>query len=129
MTTKRIIRVNELIRREIGLVLFRLVTEDGFDMASITVTHVITSPDLRRARVFVSVRDHADQRESFLNIIRGHRAEIQAEINRNLKLKYTPRLTFELDSSLEQGDRILTLLAEIEPDSGGEVPVDGDSHA
>jgi ribosome-binding factor A len=49
-----------------------------------------------------------------LALLRRHRKEIQDRINRDLTLKYTPRLTFELDTSLERGDHVLDLLAEIE---------------
>lgn len=113
MGTKRMTRVNELLRREIGAVLFQIVTEADFDLSAVTVTHVVASPSLRHARVLVSIRDHQDERERMLSALRRHRKEIQDRINKDLTLKYTPRLTFELDRSLEQGDHVLELLAEI----------------
>jgi len=114
MTTDRIARVNELLRREIGALLFRLVNETGFDIAAVTVTQVITSPNLRTARVRISIRDHQAERSKMLNTIRTHRQEFQREINRNLVLKYTPRLFFELDTSLEKGNHILDVLYKLE---------------
>jgi len=114
MTTDRIARVNELLRREIGALLFRLVNETGFDIAAVTVTQVITSPNLRTARVRISIRDHQAERSQMLNTIRTHRQEFQREINRNLVLKYTPRLFFELDTSLEKGNHILDVLYKLE---------------
>ena len=121
MSTDRITRVNELIRREIGEALFRLVNESGFDLSSVTVTHVITSPDLRRARVLISIRDHEAERQAMLSALRRHRKEMQSTINRNLALKYTPRLSFELDESLAEGDRMLGILAEIEKEWDSEI--------
>ena len=112
-------RVNELLRREIGAFLFHIVNEDNFDLSAVTVTHVVTSSSLRHARVLVSIRDHHDERERMLAILRRHRKEIQDHINRELKLKYTPRLTFELDTSLERGDHVLDLLAEIDEENAG----------
>jgi len=114
MTTDRIARVNELLRREIGALLFRVVNETGFDIAAVTVTQVITSPNLRTARVRISIRDHQAERSQMLNTIRTHRQELQREINRNLVLKYTPRLFFELDTSLEKGNHILDVLHKLE---------------
>jgi len=114
MTTDRIARVNELLRREIGALLFRVVNETGFDIAAVTVTQVITSPNLRTARVRISIRDHQAERSKMLNTIRTHRQELQREINRNLVLKYTPRLFFELDTSLEKGNHILDVLYKLE---------------
>ena len=49
-----------------------------------------------------------------LQMIRNHRAEIQRLINKDLTLKYTPRLHFELDLSLEKGDHVLDILMKME---------------
>lgn len=120
MSSKRIERVNELLRREIGEALFHLITEEPFDLSAVTVTHVIAAPNLRHARVLVSIRDHVDEREHMLSILKRHRKEIQEGINRNLNLKYTPRLTFVLDTSVEKGDNMLSLLSRLEEEEGGD---------
>lgn len=122
MISRRLTRVNELIRREIAEALFRLMTENRFDLSAVTVTHVLTSANLRQARVLVSIRDHKDERGTMLSMLRQHRVELQELINRNLGLKYTPRLSFELDTSLERGDQVLNLLNAMggDPDDGAE---------
>ena len=125
MSVDRILRLNALLRREISEALFRLINDRNFDLAAVTVTQVEISRDLRDATVRVSIRDHEDDRDRMLGLIRGHRAEIQAHVARNLTLKYTPRLVFRIDPSIEQGDRILSLLSKLEtPDAGtgGEPP-------
>jgi ribosome-binding factor A len=114
VSTDRITRINELLRREIAEDLFRVLTEDAADLSAVTVTHVVANRDLRTARVWVSVRGDAAQHERVLRLLKRHRAEIQERINQNLVLKYTPRLTFTLDTSVEQGDRVLGLLAQME---------------
>ncbi len=115
MTIDRITRVNELLKREISTALFRLLApEERVDTAAVTVTHVITSRNLRHARVLISILGHEDERGSIMEQIRDHRVEIQQWINRNVKLKYTPRLDFELDRSVEQGDHVLEILQEME---------------
>ena len=114
MSIDRITRVNALLKREIAESLFHIMNERQFDLAAVSITHVITNRDLRSARVLVSIRDHADERRQILDLLRRHRAEIQEKINRDLILKYTPRLTFELDLSVERGDRILGLLSQME---------------
>jgi ribosome-binding factor A len=118
--------VNELMRREIGQALFRMVTESGFDMAAVTVSHVVTSPDLRQARVLISIRDHAADRQVMLKMIRSHRKEIQAHINQCLQIKYTPRLSFSLDESIEKGDRVLDILSHMDPPSDAAEPDAGE---
>ena len=120
MSTQRMIRVNELLRREIGTALYRIVDETDCDMSAVTVTHVVTSSDLRAAQVFVSVRGDHDRQKRTLAMIRSHRVAIQEAINENVVLKYTPRLTFSLDTSLEEGDRVLSILREL----GWEEPQD-----
>lgn len=114
MSVDRLIRVNALLKREIGSFLFRIIHESRFDLSAVTITRVMTSRNLRDARVFVSIRDHHEERERMLGLLRRHRAEIQAHINATLVMKYTPRLTFELDTSVEEGDHVLTLLAQLE---------------
>jgi len=123
MSVDRILRLNELLRREISEALFRLINDRNFDLAAVTVTQVEISRDLRDATVRISIRDHEDDRERMLALIRGHRADIQAQVARDLTLKYTPRLVFRIDPSIERGDRILSLLSELDvpaADAGSE---------
>lgn len=110
MNDQRITRVNELLRREIGTSLYKLINEGDCDLSRVTVTHVITSRDLRTARVLLSIMGDQDQQKRALARIMRHRVDIQEVIHKNVILKYTPRLTFALDSSLEAGDRVLGIL-------------------
>jgi ribosome-binding factor A len=126
MGVDRLTRVNALLRREIGELLFRIMNEQGFDLAAVSVTRVETSSCLRQARVMISIRDHEHERERMLAMLRHHAPQIQAAINRDMTLKYTPRLTFELDTSIERGDRVLSLLSEISRQSGGPAEPDGE---
>lgn len=114
MSVDRIIRVNELLKREIGDLLFRVMQADEFDLASVTITRVVTSKDLREARVYVSILGHEDQRSQILARLSRRRGEFQRRINQDIRLKYTPRLTFELDTSVEEGDHVLAVLAKLE---------------
>jgi len=114
MNVSRVVRLNELLRREIGEAIFRVVRDERFDMSAVTVTRVITSRDLRHARVMVSIREHRDERGHMLDALRGCRARIQSAINRDLALKYTPRLIFELDESIAKGDDVLGILSELD---------------
>lgn len=114
MSTDRIIRVNELLRREIAEALFHVLNESSLDLSAITITRVIASRNLRHARVLVSIRDNQNLRPHILGLMAKHRVEIQSLINKDLSLKFTPRLIFELDPSLEKGDRVLSLLSKLE---------------
>lgn len=114
MGTKRLTRVNELLRREVADMLCRALGAKDADFSTVTVTHVLTSPDLRRARVFVSIRGSEPERKEVLAALYRHRKEIQSKVNHDVKLKYTPRLTFQLDESLEEGDHVLGLINQLE---------------
>lgn len=121
----RLRRVNELLKREIAEALFRVVTEDRFDVSAVTVTRVSVGSDLRSATVHVSIRDHQDERDRMIGLLVRHRGRLQAMINRDLSLKYTPRLHFRLDESIEKGDSILGVLARMEMDGTLPVPEPG----
>lgn len=119
MKPDRLTRINELLRREIGECIFRLIHENQFDLAAVTITHVFISSDLRTARVLVSIRCPPNQRPAMLALLQRHRPQIQEDIARKVVLKYTPRLSFALDTSLEEGDRVLNLLSTLDPGQTG----------
>lgn len=114
MSVDRLTRLNALLKRELADALFRVMQNEQFDLASVTLTRVVLGRDLREARVFVSIRDHQDERPRMLALLRHYRPEFQRLINRDLTIKYTPRLSFELDTSLEEGDHVLAVLAKLE---------------
>jgi ribosome-binding factor A len=82
----------------------------------VTVTGVETTPDLRAARVFVSVLGSEKKREQSLAGLAAAHGVLQARIARELRLKRTPQLTFEYDDSVERGVRMSHLIDELAPD-------------
>lgn len=124
MKADRITRVNELIRRELGLQLYRVVNRPDFDSAAVTFTHALTSVDLRSCRVLVSIRGELSEQERMLSILKKHRVEFQNAIHQNIVLRYTPHIHFVLDHSVAQGDQVLHLLQHME--ETGEVVLDPD---
>jgi ribosome-binding factor A len=82
----------------------------------VTVTGVETTPDLRAARVFVSVLGSQQKREQSLAGLEAAHGVLQARIARELRLKRTPQLTFEYDDSVERGVRMSHLIDELAPD-------------
>ncbi|HPG00560.1 MAG TPA: 30S ribosome-binding factor RbfA [Kiritimatiellia bacterium] len=114
MSVDRMVRVNELMKREIAGALFRIMNEKSFDLSAITITRVAVSSDLHTAHVAVSIRDHVPDRAHILAQLQRHRSEFQRVVGDAIKLKYTPRILFELDESIEQGDHVLQIISEIE---------------
>ncbi len=119
MKADRITRVNELIRRELGTQLYHVVNRPDFDPAAVTITHAITSVDLRNCRVLVSIRGDEAEQERMLSILKGHRVAFQAALSKNVVLRYTPQFRFVLDLSIKEGDQVLHLLQQME--EAGEV--------
>lgn len=78
----------------------------------VTVTGVKTSPDLRHARVYVSVLGDEAERSASIDGLRSAHGFLQRRLADELTLKHTPSLTFEYDESVDRGMRISRLLAE-----------------
>jgi ribosome-binding factor A len=114
MSTSRITRINELIQHEVAQSLYRVVNDPAFDPAAVTVTHVFTGSDLRHSKVLVSIRGTPERQQELLRIILAHRRDLQAVVGKQVILKYTPKLSFELDPSLAQGDSVLGLISRLE---------------
>lgn len=114
MSSTRIIRVNELLKREIAMDLPRLFAGGEFDTGAITVTRVETAPNLRDATVYVSIFGHEEERNGMIRFLNGHRKEIQQRMSRHVIIKYTPRLHFKLDGSIENGDRVLEIMEQLD---------------
>ena len=105
-------RVNESVRQVLSEALLELKDPRiGF----VTVTGVVTSPDLRHARVFVSVfGNERKQQKSMAGLDAAH-GVLQARISRELRLKRTPQLAFEYDRSVEEGVRMSALIDGLAP--------------
>jgi len=114
MGTSRMVRVNELLKREIAEDLHRNFSGTDFDAAAITVTRVECAPDLRDANVYISIFGHQYDKHDMIRTLNRRRQEVVRLMVKRVKLKYTPRLHFHLDESLAEGDNILTILHELE---------------
>lgn len=112
---RRQARVNDLLRRQIGLIL-----EEEFSdkiEALVTVTEVRTTGDLRHARTFVAVLAERDLQSATIQTLQNARQEVRQYLASRVVLKYIPTLEFILDESFERARRIEDLL---HPDDSGE---------
>jgi ribosome-binding factor A len=113
----RQLRVNELVKRELSGIIAR---EINFEGALVSVNAVDVAPDLKSARVFVSILGTVNS-ASVIDKLEGHRPALQAELSRHVVLKYTPHLNFHLDESIKRGARVLEILDDIgKPDGQDE---------
>jgi ribosome-binding factor A len=106
-------KINELLREVLSEGLLDLKDPRiGF----VTITGVRTSTDLRHAIVFVSVLGSARKREKSLVGLQAAHGVLQARIAREVRMKRTPTLTFEYDTSVEEGVRMSKLIDDLAPD-------------
>lgn len=110
--SQRMDRVDELLRQEIGSIISRDLSDPRLGFA--TVTDVETSPDLRHARVWVSVIGQPDERKATIAVLGRATAFMRRELGKRLSLKRIPDLHVQLDDSAERGTRVLHLLNELE---------------
>jgi ribosome-binding factor A len=110
MASSRMRRVNEVIRQVLGDVIATDLKDPRIGF--VTVTDVDTSPDLRTARVYVSVLGDEADRENALAGLQSAHGFLQGRIAAELRMKRTPTLTFHYDDSVDRGVRISRLLDE-----------------
>lgn len=118
-TNRRTARVNHLLREEISNLLVRHVKDPRL-AAFVSIIEVKVTPDLRLARVFVSVMGSEEEKKSVLAGLRSAANFMRRELEAVINMRSIPQLTFFLDDSIERGARILTTLNQIATETPGE---------
>jgi ribosome-binding factor A len=113
MAGARMRRINEVLREVVGAAISSDLSDPRIGF--VTVTSVETSPDLRTAKVYVSVLGSDEDREETLAGLRSSHGVLQTRIASETRMKRTPTLTFHYDDTIEQGVRISQLLEEAPP--------------
>jgi ribosome-binding factor A len=110
--SQRTERVDELLRQEMGSILTRDVADPRIGF--VTITSVETTPDLRHAKVWVSVIGQPAEREATMAALRRAMPFVRHELGTRLRIRRIPDLHLELDDTAERGTRVLRLLSELE---------------
>jgi ribosome-binding factor A len=117
MTTRQK-KVGELLRSEISDIIQREIRDPR--LGFVTVTEVDVTPDMRIARVFVSVMGEHDVQEAAIAALNKARGFVRLEIGKRITMRITPEIEFRLDHSIEHGARIFELLQQIKQDESEE---------
>ena len=123
--SQRILRVRELLKREIG----SLISQDyGFN-ALVTVNDVDVTPDLRNGHVFIGVIGSDQEKVKIVKTLNRERGMIQKKISKRVVMKFTPKLHFKSDKSIERGVRTLNVIDSLDAinDDGYDEPLTGNS--
>ena len=107
-------RVNEAVREVVSAHIAGDLKDPRIGF--VTVTGVDTSPDLRHARVYVSVLGNEVEREEAFQGLTSAAGFLQSQVGRELRMKRTPTLEFVHDPSIDHGMRMERLISEVVPD-------------
>ncbi len=109
---RRIARVRELLKQEISEVIRQEIPLDKAGV--LTVNDVGIARDLRSGIVFLGFVGSKIQRKTALEELEAKSRLIQSRVGSSVRLKFTPELRFQIDDSIEQGNRVLSILDQIE---------------
>jgi ribosome-binding factor A len=114
MSTRRIARVNDLIRKELSELIQREIRDPRLG-GLLSVTQVETSGDLRHAKVFVSVMGSDEEKRQAEEGLAAACGFLRRGLGDRVTLRYIPQLSFHLDESIERGSHLLQLIQEVAP--------------
>ena len=106
----RTLRINAQLQRELSSLIREQLTDPR--VALVTVTQVSVSPDMRNARISVSMLGSDVQLKAAAKALNGAASLLRRAIGKSLKLRYVPMLRFVTDEALREGDRIGSLIRD-----------------
>lgn len=119
MAKHRIERISEEVKKEISDII-RTEIKDPRVAAMCSVIDAEVTPDLRYAKVFISILGNEEEKASTLKGLNSASGFIRKELGARMDMRYTPEITFTIDQSIEHGAHILKILNDIKSKDGGE---------
>ena len=114
MKSRRVSRVNELLREELSVIIQRSLKDPGVSQGMLSITEVLVASDFSYATVYVSHLGSAVERKESLAGLERATHWLERELYRRLSIKRAPRLIFRHDDSIERGIRISETLQSLE---------------
>ena len=115
-TSRRVSRVSALIKREVSQLLAHEIKDDRVGAGMVSVTDVVVSGDLQHAKIFVSIYGSDEARAETMEGLASSASFVRRELGQRVRLRRTPEVAFFEDRSIERGDRVLTLLTQLNQD-------------
>jgi ribosome-binding factor A len=115
MSELRVNRIAEQMKKELGEIISKKIKDPRIGF--VTVTDVSVTGDLQQAKVYISVLGDEDKKQDTLVGLAKAKGFIRSEIGRRIRLRKTPEISFEIDEALEYGNRIESLLRDINEDT------------
>jgi ribosome-binding factor A len=111
MTSRRVLKVAEAVREVVSMAILTDLQDPR--ISGVTVTLVEVTPDLREAKVHVSIRGDENQQRLSLHGLRSAAGYLQQKVARRIETRYTPKLKFELDLGVKKSLEITRILDEL----------------
>jgi ribosome-binding factor A len=116
--SRRVERVSSLIKREVSQMLINGIKDDRVGAGMVSVTQVDVSGDLQHAKIFVSIYGTEAAKNETMEGLTACTPYVRKELAHRLSLRRAPEIRFVEDFSLEQGDRLISLINKITPVEG-----------
>jgi ribosome-binding factor A len=111
----RLARVNELIQRELGMIIQKDLEFPG---VLVTINGIDITPDLRHCHIYIGVIGPEQEQEKVVTKLNDKRSALQKRLTGRVTLKQTPHLHFKLDHSVERGVRVTRIMEGIDAEIG-----------
>ena len=115
MSSRRVLKAAEAIREVVSMAILTELRDPR--IRDVTVTYVEVSPDLRHAKVHVSVMGDEKQQQLSLRGLESASGFLQQKVGQRIDTRYTPRLRFLLDQGVKHSIEVTRILKEVLPDS------------
>jgi ribosome-binding factor A len=115
MSSRRVLKAAEAIREVVSMAILTDLRDPRIE--DVTVTYVEVSPDMRQAKVHVSIMGDDAKQRLCLHGLRSSAGYLQGKIADRIDTRYTPRITFHLDEGVKKSLAINQLLKELLPDT------------
>lgn len=113
MSSRRVLKAAEAVREVVGMAILADLNDPR--IANVTVTHVVVSPDMRQAKVHVSVMGDEKAQQLCLHGLQSAAGFLQQKVAKRIDTRYTPRIMFELDMGVKKSIAIARLLDDVLP--------------
>jgi ribosome-binding factor A len=113
MTSRRVLKAAEAIREVVSMAILTELRDPRIQ--NVTVTYVEVSPDMRQAKVHVSIMGDETKQNLCLHGLQSSAGFLQTKIAQRIDTRYTPRLKFEIDMGVKKSLAIAQLLQEVLP--------------
>jgi ribosome-binding factor A len=127
MSSRRVLKAAEAIREVVGMAILADLKDPRIQ--NVTVTHVEVSPDMRQAKVYVSVMGDEKAQQLSLHGLQSAAGFLQQKIGKRIDTRYTPRIMFELDMGVKKSIAIAKLLDDVLPHDESEQASQADENA